>query len=413
MNTSSGPPCLEHERAAVGLPPALEEATPGKTALRLLAAFVVAWIAGCTTRPTTPREMSTLTTLTVAEAERLVFQDPSEPPRQIRLELDGLTTLPQDVAEVFARPTRHTYWISLDGVAALSPQAAEALVRNANHLSLGGLGTISPELAEVFGKYRGDLILNGIASMTPGVAAAVARGKGFLCLNGLTTLSPETARALAGNSTQQLALNGVSEISHEVARGLAATRSDLYVNGLKNMTPEVADALVSYDGNGLWLTGLDKRVVAPEIVATLRRNPAIKLIADRRDLEDMDRYELLLDNHSRIRRTVSRRPDGVETVTESDSEEIAALIREHASAMQGRLAEPRAIGTHVPLVLEIFRHADRISMKLTDTEKGARALVTSDDPYVVTLIQAHADRVSGVVEFGRNAGSVPVPARPE
>jgi hypothetical protein len=357
--------------------------------------------------------MSALTTLTVAEAERLVFQDPSEPPRQIRLELDGLTTLPQDVAEVFARPTPHTYRITLDGLATLSPQVAEALVRNANYLSLSGLRTISPELAEVFGKYRGDLILNSVASMTPAVAAAVAQGKGFLCLNGLTAFSPETASALAGSSARQITLNGVSEISPEVARALAAARSDLYLNGLKTITTEVADALVGYRGDRLWLASLDRKIVAPEIVAALRRNPAIHLISERRDLEDMDRYELLRDNHSRIRHTVSRLPDGVETVTESDIAEIAALIREHASAMQGRLTEHRAIDTHVPLVLEIFRHADSISMKLTDTEKGVRAVVTSDDPYVVTLIQAYADSVSRVVECGRNAGPVPVPVRPE
>lgn len=404
-------------RVSTGLPAAIRHAARG-TAPLFLAGVVVAWIAwtaGCTTRPTPPRGSGAPTSLTVAEAERAIFQDSTERPRLIRLDLDGLTTLPQEVAEVFARPTRHTYRISLDGLTTLSPQAAGALVTNASHLSLGGLETISPELAEVLGRYRGELWLNRVASMTPAVAAAVAREKESLLLNGLTTLSPETARALAGDPShaQTLVLNGLSEISPEVAHVLAATRKSLILNGLKTMTPEVAEALLEYPGPGLSLPFIDGKGVAPETMAILRRNPAIHVVLDRRDREDLDRWESLRDNHARIRRTVSRLPDGVETVTESDVAEIAALIRAHAVSMQARLAEPRGIGTSHPLVLEVFRHADRISMKLDETESGIRAVVTSDDPYVVTLIQAHADRVSKLVTYGSNAGPVPVPPRPE
>lgn len=401
-------------RATTGLPATFRHVARG-TATLFLAGLVIAWTAGCTTRPTPPPGSGAPTSLTVAEAERAIFQDPTEPPRLIRLELDGLTTLPQEVADVFARPTRHTYRISLDGLTALSPQAAEALVANATYLSLGGLEAISPEVAEVLGTYRGELLLNGVASMTPAVAAAVSQETADLILNGLTTLSPETARALAGNQShaQGVVLNGLSEISPEVARGLAATRKSLILNGLKTMTPEVAEALVEYPGPGLSLPFVDGKSVAPETMAILRRNPAIHVVSDRRDREDLDRWESLRDNHAGIRRTVSRLPDGVETVTESDVAEIAALIRAHAVSMQARLAEPRGVGTSDPLVLEVFRHADRISMKLDDTEKGIRAVVTSDDPYVVTLIQAHADRVSKLVTYGSNAGRVPVPPRPE
>lgn len=179
------------------------------------------------------------------------------------------------------------------------------------------------------------------------------------------------------------------------------------------MTPEVAEALVGYPGPGLSLPFVDGKRVAPETMAILTRNPAIHVPLDRRGVGDLDRWESLRDDHARIRRTVSRLPDGVEAVTESDVEEIAALIRAHASSMQARFAEPRGIGTSDPLVLEVFRHADRISMKLDDTEKGIRAVVTSDGPYVVTLIQAHADRVRKLMTYGSNAGRVPVPPRPE
>jgi uncharacterized protein len=49
------------------------------------------------------------------------------------------------------------------------------------------------------------------------------------------------------------------------------------------------------------------------------------------DRHDADRevFQFLLSNHDKIKRTVKELPNGVETLTESDTPEIAAKIKEH------------------------------------------------------------------------------------
>lgn len=122
--------------------------------------------------------------------------------------------------------------------------------------------------------------------------------------------------------------------------------------------------------------------------------------ADPRFVQDRDDFHFLLGCHEKIRRTVTNREDGVETLTESDDAEVAARIQQHVASMYGRVEEGRPIHMRDPLFAEVFRHADKIKMKFEKTEKGARVVETSDDPYVVRLIQAHAQVVNLFVKNG-------------
>lgn len=130
---------------------------------------------------------------------------------------------------------------------------------------------------------------------------------------------------------------------------------------------------------------------------------------------DMEIFHFLLDNGDAITRTVTTIPSGVETVTESEDPEIAAKIREHVRSMYARVKEARPIHQRDPLFAEIFRHADAIDMEMTETAKGIEVRETSEDPYVVKLIQAHADVVTRFIENGRAEmhEDHPVPAPPE
>lgn len=121
---------------------------------------------------------------------------------------------------------------------------------------------------------------------------------------------------------------------------------------------------------------------------------------DPRFLEDRKWFHFLLDNRAKIRRTITRTAKGVNTVTESDDPEVAAGIQTHVAAMHTRVKQGRGIHMRDPLFREVFRHADKISMEITDTDKGVRVVETSDDPYVASLIQAHADVVSQFIEKG-------------
>jgi hypothetical protein len=122
---------------------------------------------------------------------------------------------------------------------------------------------------------------------------------------------------------------------------------------------------------------------------------------DPRFIEDRKWFHFLLDKRAQIRRTITRTEKGVDTLTESDDPDVAAGIQTHVAAMHARVKEGRGIHMRDPLFREVFRHADTIGMVITDTDKGVRVIETSDDPYVASLIQAHADVVSLFIKNGQ------------
>lgn len=121
---------------------------------------------------------------------------------------------------------------------------------------------------------------------------------------------------------------------------------------------------------------------------------------DARFQVDHDVFHFLLSNHDDIRRAVTNRVDGVETLTESDDPKIVAKIQEHVAAMHTRVEGQRPIRRRDPLFDELFRHTDKIHMTLKNTDKGVKVIETSKDPYVVRLIQEHAKVVSLFVKHG-------------
>jgi intracellular sulfur oxidation DsrE/DsrF family protein len=116
--------------------------------------------------------------------------------------------------------------------------------------------------------------------------------------------------------------------------------------------------------------------------------------------EDRETFQLLLKNHTKIARNVRQLPNGVQTVTESDDPDVAAMIKEHVTWMQYRVEESIPIRMRDPLFAELFRHTDKIEMVCVETKKGVSVTETSSDPYVARLIQAHAKAVSGFVDHG-------------
>lgn len=128
---------------------------------------------------------------------------------------------------------------------------------------------------------------------------------------------------------------------------------------------------------------------------------------------DMLVFHQLFEHREEITREVVLRADGVETVTESANPDVTRLLQTHVASMLARVKEGRPIHRRDPLFAELFRHADRIEASYESTTRGVRAVETSKDPYVVTLLQAHAEIVSA---FLRNGWSEmmknhPVPSR--
>lgn len=129
---------------------------------------------------------------------------------------------------------------------------------------------------------------------------------------------------------------------------------------------------------------------------------------------DRDLFHDLLKHRADIRRDVKKTEQGVETLTESDKPEVVAAIQKHVASMEKRVKDKQPIHLRDPLFVEVFRNTDKMKFVYEKTEKGMRVTETSDDAYVVKLIQAHADVVSlfiknGVDEVRRNHD---LPAKP-
>ncbi len=115
---------------------------------------------------------------------------------------------------------------------------------------------------------------------------------------------------------------------------------------------------------------------------------------------DREVFHFLLEHHKKIKRTVKLLDQGVETVTESETPEVAKKIQEHVPAMYERMKNRRPIRHWDPLFTELFKHGDKIKMTVENTQNGVRVTEISEDLKLVKLIQAHADVVSKFVENG-------------
>jgi hypothetical protein len=137
------------------------------------------------------------------------------------------------------------------------------------------------------------------------------------------------------------------------------------------------------------------------------------MMGDPAQAEDMQVFHQLFDRRTEITRQVIVRPDGVETVTESKNPVVTRLLQTHVAAMLARVKEERPIHQRDPLFAELFRYADKIEARHDLTAGGVRMVETSPDPYVVKLLQAHAEVVSAFIANGHSEmmKNHPLPAR--
>ena len=137
------------------------------------------------------------------------------------------------------------------------------------------------------------------------------------------------------------------------------------------------------------------------------------MMGDSAHAVDMQVFHQLFAHRTEITRQVVLRQDGIETVTESTNPEVTRLLQTHVSSMLARVKEGQPIHRRDPLFAELFRYADRIDARYDTTAGGVRVVETSQDPYVVKLIQAHADVVSAFIANGMSEmmKNHPLPAR--
>jgi hypothetical protein len=118
--------------------------------------------------------------------------------------------------------------------------------------------------------------------------------------------------------------------------------------------------------------------------------------------QDHDVFFFLLDQRDKIDRTITNLPNGIETVTESDDEEVTGKIQEHVASMYDRVENVNPIHMRDPLFRELFANAKKIKMEMKDTPNGVWVRETSADPYVARLLQEHAKTVALFIKNGRS-----------
>jgi len=115
---------------------------------------------------------------------------------------------------------------------------------------------------------------------------------------------------------------------------------------------------------------------------------------------DMGLVHELLVNNQKIKRTVTRLPDGIKTVTESDDPQVAQAIKAHVASMSQRLDDGREFNIFSTTLPVLFENKDKIRSTVTVTDRGSIVTRTSTDPKVVAALQGHAAEVTELVDEG-------------
>lgn len=124
---------------------------------------------------------------------------------------------------------------------------------------------------------------------------------------------------------------------------------------------------------------------------------------DANSATDMGVVMDLVHNNTKIKRTVTKLPDGIRTVTESDDPKIAQDIKVHVASMSGRLKDGREFNLFSTTLPVIFDNAKNIKSVVEMTDRGVIVTRTSTDPKVVAALQAHASEVTELVQEGPTA----------
>lgn len=124
-----------------------------------------------------------------------------------------------------------------------------------------------------------------------------------------------------------------------------------------------------------------------------------------------DAHALVFD-HSSLKRTIEKLDNGVRTITTTTNAEMVPVLRRHPRDMAKLYGQGGMVRAWDPLFRELAAVSDKVTMDVRDIEHGVEVICTSEDPEVVKLIQAHAEKVSDMAERGSPAmrESTPIPA---
>lgn len=115
---------------------------------------------------------------------------------------------------------------------------------------------------------------------------------------------------------------------------------------------------------------------------------------------DMSVVHEMLADHNKINRTVTKLPNGIRTLTESDDPQVAKEIKDHVASMDQRLKDDKVFNVASHTLPTIFANNTKIHTEIQQTAKGVILTQTSSDPTTVAALQAHAGEVSDLAREG-------------
>ncbi|HUX81480.1 MAG TPA: hypothetical protein VMV35_01440 [Halothiobacillus sp.] len=122
-------------------------------------------------------------------------------------------------------------------------------------------------------------------------------------------------------------------------------------------------------------------------------------------------YVRLLADHGALKRVTERLPNGIRALTTSENPELVQVLQAHATGMEQRFGQGRAIRSWDPLFSALFEYRDALSVTLRNIPDGVETLMTADDPKLVELIHCNDLTLHQFVQHGveasKNRSTVP------
>ena len=122
---------------------------------------------------------------------------------------------------------------------------------------------------------------------------------------------------------------------------------------------------------------------------------------------ERDLVHRLLAGHASIERVVENLPDGIRSTVTTKNDELVPVLRRHVKQMAEHLETGRPVRMWDPVFRDVFAHADEIQMKMEEIPHGIKVTETSDNPEVVSMIRAHARKVTEFVDNGFESARPP------
>jgi hypothetical protein len=132
--------------------------------------------------------------------------------------------------------------------------------------------------------------------------------------------------------------------------------------------------------------------------------------SDERHRHDQALFHQLLRDHQQLRRASEPLPNGIRVQTTSENPDLVSILQAHVEGMKNRFAMGRAIRSWDPLFIALFECKDQITMTYRMIDNGVEAQLTAEDPKLIELIHAHNQTLHQFVERGFDASKQPSPA---